>query len=74
MPRRASVSALSPDEDEPQETAVDIAIEVLNAVAEDPLMRGSYRQRAWRYLNKIRRADQKARHAADEDEGEEDEF
>ncbi len=61
MPRHlgARVPELPPD-DEPQETAVDVAVSVLAAIAEDPMLRASHRQRAREYLRQLRKADQRA--------------
>jgi hypothetical protein len=44
MPRHAGGQGLPPDP--PEETATSVALEILQAVAEDPFMRSSYRQRA----------------------------
>jgi hypothetical protein len=75
MPRRASVAAV-PDEP-PTETAVDVALSVLHAIAEDQMLRSSHRQRAREFLRQIRKADQRDLRAdshRDDPDEEEDEF
>jgi hypothetical protein len=71
MPRHAGVRALPPAE----ENAVDVAIGILKAVAEDPFMRSSYRLRAREHLRQLRRADQRAlradAHRQSDDDGDE---
>jgi hypothetical protein len=46
-------------DEEPQETATDVALEILQAVAEDPFRRSSYRLRARQHLRKLQRHERK---------------
>lgn len=57
MTRHSAVQSLPPDEgDEPEQSSVELALGLIHALAEEPMVPSSYRMAARQHLRNLRRA------------------